>query len=308
MGFKSIFMPICRFQKRKSAAREESRVLTSTIAQLKCQNSASLDALVSRDDGKQKVILPVWHQISKADIASYALLLADKLAVSTSKGIEVVAQELVKAISKADCENTVTTSELADQVNKQKRSDPTKKSSNGIDDRRKSRTGISLALRVVLISLLGSAAWLFRDTLFVPPNSKRMSPGDASQNPPYPMSPKTESQLEHRGPFAILYSDENCGGRSVDVIDHNLDMDHILDLATVGLKNDLTSLKVVGPYTIELYAKAGSDPEFYLCEFGPGASVEQLGKLTTPERLRYLWEKHTEHCNDKTVAIRIRQP
>lgn len=61
-----------------------------------------LDALVAREDGKQKVILPVWHEISKNDILGYSPSLAGKLAVSTSEGIEQVAEEVRKAIRKSD--------------------------------------------------------------------------------------------------------------------------------------------------------------------------------------------------------------
>jgi len=59
-----------------------------------------LDALVARDDGREKVILPVWHKISFLDIKKYSPLLADKLAVSTDRGIEFVVEELIKVLNK----------------------------------------------------------------------------------------------------------------------------------------------------------------------------------------------------------------
>jgi len=56
-----------------------------------------LDALVGREDGKGKVILPIWHNIVKKDIIQYSPLLSDKLAVSSSKGIAFITDEIIKA-------------------------------------------------------------------------------------------------------------------------------------------------------------------------------------------------------------------
>lgn len=55
-----------------------------------------LDALVSREDGKEKVILPIWHKVDKDFITQHSMLLSDKLGSSTSKGIEEVANEILK--------------------------------------------------------------------------------------------------------------------------------------------------------------------------------------------------------------------
>lgn len=57
-----------------------------------------LDGLVAREDGSQKVILPVWHNVSRADIVSYSAPLADKLAAPTSKGLAYVVDAVVRAI------------------------------------------------------------------------------------------------------------------------------------------------------------------------------------------------------------------
>ena len=56
-----------------------------------------LDALVAREDGKDKVILPIWHNIGKDDIMRYSPLLSDKLAVSSIKGINFIVEEITKA-------------------------------------------------------------------------------------------------------------------------------------------------------------------------------------------------------------------
>ena len=57
-----------------------------------------LDGLFAKDDGKQKVLLPVWHRVDRQDVAAYSPVLADRLAVSTELGIEEIAQQVTQAI------------------------------------------------------------------------------------------------------------------------------------------------------------------------------------------------------------------
>jgi hypothetical protein len=57
-----------------------------------------LDGLVAREDGRAKVILPVWHNVSSADIIKFSPTLADKLAVSTSLGLAHVADRVFDAV------------------------------------------------------------------------------------------------------------------------------------------------------------------------------------------------------------------
>jgi hypothetical protein len=57
-----------------------------------------LDALISKEFGGNKVILPVWHELSFEDVRRYSPILASRLGVSTEKGLTFVAQEIVKAI------------------------------------------------------------------------------------------------------------------------------------------------------------------------------------------------------------------
>lgn len=57
-----------------------------------------LDALVSREDGREKVILPIWHKVSKSFISQHSPLLSDKLAISSEKGLEFVANELLEVV------------------------------------------------------------------------------------------------------------------------------------------------------------------------------------------------------------------
>jgi hypothetical protein len=46
----------------------------------------------------QKVILPVWHGVSREDVYKYSPILADRVAVQWSKGVEEVARKLIQAI------------------------------------------------------------------------------------------------------------------------------------------------------------------------------------------------------------------
>jgi hypothetical protein len=60
-----------------------------------------LDGLVSREvTGGRQMILPVWHQVTRADVLGYSPSLADKLARSTSEAsIEQIAAEIAEVVS-----------------------------------------------------------------------------------------------------------------------------------------------------------------------------------------------------------------
>ncbi|HUP81475.1 MAG TPA: toll/interleukin-1 receptor domain-containing protein, partial [Pirellula sp.] len=57
-----------------------------------------LDGLVAREDGSGKRILPVWHKVTKAQVVSFSPPLADRLGVPTSKGIDHVVKEILRAV------------------------------------------------------------------------------------------------------------------------------------------------------------------------------------------------------------------
>ena len=59
-----------------------------------------LDGLVAREINNVKVILPVWHNIGADEIRRYSPTLADRLAVSSSKGLDHVTRQLLQAIQK----------------------------------------------------------------------------------------------------------------------------------------------------------------------------------------------------------------
>jgi hypothetical protein len=58
-----------------------------------------LDGLVSREDGKQKVILPVWHDVTYTDVVSFSPILAGKYAVSTKDGLGIVVRKIWEVTS-----------------------------------------------------------------------------------------------------------------------------------------------------------------------------------------------------------------
>lgn len=58
-----------------------------------------LDGLVALETQGQTRILPIWHKISKDEVASYSPTLADKVALNTSlKGVAEIADELMAVL------------------------------------------------------------------------------------------------------------------------------------------------------------------------------------------------------------------
>lgn len=62
-----------------------------------------LDGLTAREvQTGSKVILPVWHEIDAEEVESFSPPLADRVGVSTDLGIDEVADQLSRALSKAE--------------------------------------------------------------------------------------------------------------------------------------------------------------------------------------------------------------
>lgn len=74
-----------------------------------------LSALISRSIAEGKVVLPVWHDVTKDDVLRRSLFLADALAVDWKEGIEVVVSKILEAIppSQRPPKTSLTTVELA---------------------------------------------------------------------------------------------------------------------------------------------------------------------------------------------------
>ncbi len=58
-----------------------------------------LNGLITRESGGAKVILPVWHNIGAEAVRTVSPVLADRVATSSSKGLERVIEDLMQAIA-----------------------------------------------------------------------------------------------------------------------------------------------------------------------------------------------------------------
>lgn len=59
---------------------------------------SELDGLVSRETSGAKVVLPVWHGVTAADVQRYSPMLAGRLSVSTDRGLEEVVQQVLRVV------------------------------------------------------------------------------------------------------------------------------------------------------------------------------------------------------------------
>ncbi len=62
---------------------------------------AELDGLFAREMAGRKVILPVWHDITKGEVLQHSPMLAGKLATTTDKGVRAVALEVFSVVRPA---------------------------------------------------------------------------------------------------------------------------------------------------------------------------------------------------------------
>src|SRR4051812_37864812 len=54
-----------------------------------------LDGLVTREISEGKVILPLWHGVNQLKVSKYSPVLADRVAIETSKGIAYVVTKIL---------------------------------------------------------------------------------------------------------------------------------------------------------------------------------------------------------------------
>lgn len=58
-----------------------------------------LRGLISREIGRDKVILPIWHEVTRDEVLAFSPTLADKIAIETSKAtIEGVAVQILEVV------------------------------------------------------------------------------------------------------------------------------------------------------------------------------------------------------------------
>src|SRR5215510_4444936 len=55
-----------------------------------------LDGLTTKEISKGKTILPIWHRVTRGEVERYSPPLADKLGVSTWRGLKHVVQEVLR--------------------------------------------------------------------------------------------------------------------------------------------------------------------------------------------------------------------
>jgi len=65
-----------------------------------------LVGLVAREDGSEKRILPVWHKVKRSDVVAFSPPLADKLGVSTAKGLDHVVREIMRVFRRGNDEDS----------------------------------------------------------------------------------------------------------------------------------------------------------------------------------------------------------
>lgn len=59
-----------------------------------------LDGLLALESERGKMLLPVMHELTSADVTRYAPSIATRLATSTQRGLSVVAEEILKAVGR----------------------------------------------------------------------------------------------------------------------------------------------------------------------------------------------------------------
>ena len=66
-----------------------------------------LNGLAAIEVDGTKVILPVWHGLTRADVAQHSQMLADRLAVSTDLGLDRVVQNIIEVVKPDSAEEVV---------------------------------------------------------------------------------------------------------------------------------------------------------------------------------------------------------
>ena len=75
-------------------------VLTPNFLSNKGWSKREYDSIFTREIvEKQRVILPIWHEISVEDVYKFSPVLADRVATQWSLGVEGVARKLLQAIN-----------------------------------------------------------------------------------------------------------------------------------------------------------------------------------------------------------------
>ncbi|OGW38265.1 MAG: hypothetical protein A2Y97_04585 [Nitrospirae bacterium RBG_13_39_12] len=61
-----------------------------------------LDGLTALEVDGRKIILPIWHKVNKKDVMQYSPILADKIAITSYRGMKHIVTEIVRVIQPKD--------------------------------------------------------------------------------------------------------------------------------------------------------------------------------------------------------------
>jgi hypothetical protein len=59
-----------------------------------------LNGLSAREVKENKVILPIWHNVSESEVRRFSPILADKVGISTSVGVDCIAEQILQVLGK----------------------------------------------------------------------------------------------------------------------------------------------------------------------------------------------------------------
>lgn len=71
-----------------------------------------LDALVAMENGRGKVILPIWHGVTKEKVQSFSPILAGRVAASTDKGMDYVVNKILMVVSPTETDKDKNTKDI----------------------------------------------------------------------------------------------------------------------------------------------------------------------------------------------------
>ena len=72
-------------------------VILSSYFLEKNWSQEELNDLATREVNGKKIIFPIWHKVGFRQVFDYSPVLADRIAVSTDKGLDYVVQRMLKA-------------------------------------------------------------------------------------------------------------------------------------------------------------------------------------------------------------------
>ncbi len=74
---------------------------------------AELDGLIARESKSRKVILPIWKDITKEEVAAYSPILAGRLAATNTAGLPKIVEEIRIAVGVSERQRNLTRMEFA---------------------------------------------------------------------------------------------------------------------------------------------------------------------------------------------------